>query len=131
MQDEAAAKRYDSARSYASEAVSAAERAIADGKTGSQRARDEAAALISGLRNTAAETEQNLEAAKRVPGIQLDFYTLGNDLDTANGLTDQAQTSLSGNNYQDAISKGQNARSLYGGITTQISQATIATSRKK
>jgi hypothetical protein len=131
MQSEAAAKRYDSAKSYAAEAVTAAERAIADGKTGAQRARDEATNLISGLRTTAADTEKNLEAAKTVPGIQLDFYALGVDLDSAKSLTDQAQSSLSGSNYQDAISKGQNARALFGDITTKVSQASIATSRKK
>jgi hypothetical protein len=131
MQEEAAAKRYDSAKTYAAEAISAAERAIADGKAGAQRTRDETVNLIAGLRNTAAETEQNLEAAKRVPGIQLDFYTLSNDLDTAKDLTGQAQTALSGNNYQDAVNKGEAARSLLGDITTRISQASIATSRKK
>jgi hypothetical protein len=131
MQEEAAAKRYESAKTYAAEAIGAAERAIADGKAGAQRARDEATNLIAGLRNTAAETEQNLDAAKRVPGIQLDFYTLSNDLDTAKDLTGQAQTSLSGNNYQDAVSKGEVARSLFGDITARISQASIATGRKK
>jgi len=47
MNVEADAKRYDAAKSYAAEAIAAAERAIADGRAGAERARNEASALVA------------------------------------------------------------------------------------
>jgi hypothetical protein len=131
MQTEAGAKRYDAAKTYALEAVNAAERAIADGRAGAQRAREEAAALLSGVRGSLEETEKNLEAAKGVKNIQVDFDALGADFNSAKNMTDQAQTALSQADYQNSINKCQSARSILGDINTTLSQAAIGTSRKK
>jgi phage-related protein len=131
MRNEAAAKKYDSAKTYAQEAINAAERAIADGKSGAQRARDEANNLLNGVRTTLTETEKNIDAARGVRNIQLDFGSLSGDFNTAKTQADQAQTALSGSDYRGSIERSQSARSILGNINNRITQASISTSRKK
>ncbi|GHV91431.1 hypothetical protein AGMMS50268_19340 [Spirochaetia bacterium] len=131
MQAEADSKRYDAAKSYAAEAISAADKAIADGKTAAARARDEAASLINSVKSSLTETEKSVDSAKAVKNINLDFNAIDQDLDTARRTKDQAELSLAGANYQDALDKGRTARGILGDITTKLAGATTAVSRKK
>jgi hypothetical protein len=131
MRTEAAAKRYDAAKTYAQDVISAAERAIADGKTGAQRARDEASATLSGVWTGLGETQRNIDSAKGVNGIQLDFNGIDGDYAAARSQADQAQSALNTADYKGSLEKSQSARSLLGDINARISQASIATSRKK
>jgi hypothetical protein len=131
MRTEAAAKRYDAAKTYAQEAINSAERAIADGRAGAQRARDEASASLNGVRVSLGETQKNIDSAKGVEGIQLDFGAIDGDYASAQNQADQAQTSLNAADYRSSLERSQSARSLLGDINTRISQASIATSRKK
>jgi hypothetical protein len=131
MQTEADAKRYDSAKTFAAEAVNAAEKALADGKTGAERTREEAANLVGGLKNAVAETEDSIRAAKRAQNLQLDFGAIDRDFETARRTADQAEVSLASSNYTDALDKGRSARGLLGGISEQLSSAATAASRKK
>jgi hypothetical protein len=131
MRAEAAAKRYDAAKTYAQDVISSAERAIADGKTGAQRSRDEAAASLNGAQTSLGETQKNIDAAKEVKGLQLDFDGVDGDYASARSQADQAQSSLNAADYKGSLEKSQSARSLLGDINARISQASIATSRKK
>jgi hypothetical protein len=131
MQTEADAKRYDSAKTFAAEAVSAAEKAIADGKIGAERTREDAASLVAGLKNTVSETENSIRAAKKAQNLQLDFGAIDRDFETARRTADQAEVSLAGGSYADAADKGRTARGLLGGISEQLSSAATAASRKK
>jgi len=130
MNQEAAAKRYDAAKSYAAEAIAAAERAINEGRAGAARAKDEASALISQLKPLIEETEQGIEAA-RAAKLPLDFYTIDREFDTAQYYADEAQAALNGKRYQTAIDRGRSARSELNDINQQLSTAVLATSRKK
>jgi hypothetical protein len=131
MQAEAAAKRYDAAKTLAAEAVGAAERAISDGQAGAARARQEATNLVSGLRVPLAETENAINAAKEVKNIPLDFGVIDQDFSNARRAAEQAQTSLGANNFKDAVEKSQTVRSSLSSINTRISDATQAVTRKK
>ena len=131
MQGEADAKRYEAAKNFAAEAVSNAEKAIADGKAGAMRARDEATNLISSLSGPLAETANAIEAAKQVKNIKLDFNELSSDMDTARRGYDEARQSLISNNYRDASAKSQTVRTLLAGINAKITNAAVAESRKK
>jgi hypothetical protein len=131
MQSEADSKRYESAKNYAGEAIAAAEKAIADGKTGAARAREEASNLLNTLRPEIAQTENDLTAAKAVPRIQLDTKALDQDLADAKSAFADANSSLSANNYRDAVAKAQPVRPLLSGIRSSITDATQALSRKK
>ncbi|MCL1837199.1 MAG: DUF4398 domain-containing protein [Treponema sp.] len=128
MQTEAAAKRYDAARSYAAEATAAAERAITEGRAGAARAREEAAALVAELPPLVAETRQEIAAAQTA-NLPLDFTVITTDFNTASYNADQAQEAYDGSRYQDSINLGRTARSGLADISQQISNA--ATARRK
>jgi hypothetical protein len=130
MNQEAAAKRYDAAKSYAAEAIAAAERAINEGRTGAARARDEASALVSQLKPLVTETKQGIEAA-RTAKLPLDYYTIDRDFDTAQYNANEAQAALSGGRYQNAVDRGRSARSGLNNINQQLSVAALGVSRKK
>jgi hypothetical protein len=130
MNSEAASKRYDAAKSYAAEAIAAAERAITEGRTGAERARNDAAALVAQLPPLLAETEQGMNAAKAA-GLPLEFDSLDREYATARSNAGDAQFSLSNSRYQDAINQGQNARAGLNSINQQLSNAVMAVSRKK
>lgn len=130
MQNEANAKRYDAAKNYASEAISNAERAIADGKAAAERARQEATNLVNSLQTPLAETATALDSAQQ-NNLQLDYNSLSGDLNQANRTYDDAQQSLSTNNYPDAITKGNTVRPLLSNINDRINQGVQAGSRKQ
>jgi hypothetical protein len=130
MNAEAASKRYDTAKSYAAEAIAIAERAIEEGRAGAARARDEAAALVLELPPLIAETKQGITAAEKA-GLPLDFEAINNGFDTACRNADQASSSLSADRYDDALKFGRSARTDLNGISQQLSSAAISVSRKK
>lgn len=130
MNLEAASKRYDTAKSYAAEAVAAAERAISEGHAGAARARDEANALVSELKPMIDDTRQGISAAITA-NLPLDFDTITQDFDLACRNTDQAQAAIFGSRYQDALKLGRTARSGLVDINQQLSNAAISVSRKK
>jgi hypothetical protein len=130
MQAGADSKRYDVANACAAEAVAAADKAVADGRAGAIRAREEAASLVAGLRPAIAETDQGIRAARNL-GLNLDFAALGRAFDAARLNADQAEIALAGNNYQDALDKGSNARAGLSDINQRLSDATLPVSRKR
>jgi vacuolar-type H+-ATPase subunit I/STV1 len=131
MQTEAESKRYDAAKTSAAEAIAAADKAIADGRSGAVRAQEEAASLVEGLTPAIAETEQAIRSARAKGNVQLDFNSVNQDFAAARLTADQAAVSLAGNNYQDALDKGRSARAGLSDINARVSSAATAASRKK
>ena len=131
MQEEADSKRFESAKVYAVEVITNAERAVNEGSNAVGRGRDEALNILNNLRVSMSETETNLDTAKQIPNLQLDFNSLDGLFDTAKGTYQNAQQSFSNNNYPDAVTKGQTVRSILSDINTSISGAAVATSQKK
>jgi len=130
MYAEAAAKRYDAARSYAAETIAAADRAISEGRAGAERAKTEASSLVSQLPPLVEETGQGIDAA-RAARLPLDFDAIDNDFSAARNNVDQAQAALYASRYQDALDRGRAARAGLSDINQQLSNATLALSRKK
>ncbi|MDR0624661.1 MAG: DUF4398 domain-containing protein [Treponema sp.] len=131
MQTEADSKRYDAARAYAAEAVAAADKAVADGRAGAVRAREEAASFISALKPVVSETGEAIRTAKAARNLALDFADIDRDFEAARRTAEQAEVSLAGNKYQDALDKGRSARAGLSDINMRLSQAATAASRKK
>jgi hypothetical protein len=131
MQTEADSKRYDAAKSYAAEAIAAADKAVIDGRAGAARTRDEAAGIIAGLKTAIPETDQAIRAAQSGGKLQLDFNGINRDFEAARRTTDQAEVSMAGSNYQDALDKGRSARAGLSDINQRLSEAAAAASRKK
>jgi hypothetical protein len=130
MNTEATAKRYDSARSYAAEAIAAADRAINDGRAGAERARNDAAAIIADLKPLLVETEQGINAARKAR-LPIDFKSVDNDFDEARSNTAQAEAAYAGTRYGDAIDRGRAARVGLNSINQRLSTATLAVTRRK
>jgi hypothetical protein len=131
MQAEADAKRYDAARALAAEVITAADKAIADGRAAAERTRAEAANLVSSLKAPLAETETSLKAAKEVKKIKLDFNALTKEFEQARNDAGEAERDLLSGSYQNAREKALNVRSNLGGIDIQISDAVRAASHKQ
>jgi hypothetical protein len=129
MRQEADAKRYDAAKSYAAEAVSAAEKAISDGRAAAQRAREEAAGLIAGVKASLTETEGILSNAKQ-NGLDLDYEALNRDIEDVRSAIAQAEASVAAR-PREALEKGQAARAALSDIRNRISQGVRKTSSKK
>jgi hypothetical protein len=130
-QTEVKAKRYDSAKTYAAEAVSTAEKAVSDGRAAAARAKEEAGALLTQVKELLTDTENALENAKTVPLVQLDFPALTGDLDGARNNISQADAANNTNRPREALDKGRAARSALGDIQNKIGDGVRAVSRKK
>jgi len=122
MRAEADSKRYDAAKTHAAEAIAAAEKAIADGKTGAVRAREEAASAVSGLTAEIEETGRNLSGA-RYAQLDLDYDALDRDIRNAYNLADQAENDYSQSRYLDALEKARNVRANLSDINQKVSGA--------
>ena len=131
MQAESAAKKYEAAKTLALEAVQAAEKAMADGKAGKARAKEEAAGLLSSVKAALLEAESALASAKAVRGIVFDFTVAAQDMQSAQRSVATMETDLANENFKIALEKGQNARSLLGSLQNRIAEAVRAASRKK
>jgi len=130
MQVEADSKRYDAAKTHAAEAIAAAEKAIADGKAGYTRTRDESASLLAGLRPAIDETTRNLNSA-RYQQLKLDYNQLNRELKEAGETTDKAEVDQAMGRYQEALEKGRVVRATIGDIDAKISSASTGASAKK
>jgi hypothetical protein len=131
MREEAAAKRYDAARTYAAEAAAAAEKALADGKTGAALTKEEASTLIAGLREQITGTERNLKQAESAGNLNLDFDGLSRDFESARRNAAGAELSLAEENYPEALQQGRGVRSALSDIDARIAGAAVMVSRKK
>jgi hypothetical protein len=131
MRTEANAKRYDSAKTYANEAITAAEKAISDGRIAAIRAKEEAANLVDSLKNAVTETEKSLENARQVPRIQLDFPGLTEGLDGVKNDVSQAEAANNANHPREALDKGHSARGALSDIQSRINDGVRSASRKK
>ena len=131
MMTEVNGKRYDAAKTLASEAIDLAEKAIADGKAGAERARNEAANLLNSLQAPLAEAATNLNAAREAGDLELDLDALSDDMDIARRTYDDARQSFQANDFQDTTAKCQRVRSLLADISYRINNAAQAVSRKK
>jgi len=130
MRDAADSRNFDAARAYAAEAVATADRAIAEGRAGAERAREEAQELIAGLPPLVAETGQGMEIA-RGAGLDLDFESLDRAFDGAVGRVGMAEDAYSRGLYGDAISQGRTARNGLADINQRIAGAAVAVPSKK
>ena len=128
MQEEADSKRYDSAKSHALDAISAAEKAIADGRAGAQRAGGQADALITTLRAEIEETSRNVNGA-RYSNLALDYAALDKAIYDAHTTTDQAEVDQAAGRFDQAQDRARIVRSDLADINQKVAGA--VTKRKK
>ena len=130
MQSEADARRFEAARNFAAEAINLAERAITEGGIGAARARAEAENLLDILSAPLAETTNAVNAARQAGNLDLDFDALSGDLDLARRSYNNGRQSFVENNYNDAITLGNNARAILSDINGRLNNAAQLVVRK-
>jgi PBP1b-binding outer membrane lipoprotein LpoB len=131
MQAEADQKRYDQAKQLAADTIALAEKAIADGKSGAVRIRDEAANAINAMNNAITETETTIESARTAKQKGVNFQEIDGDFAAANAGADQARLANNQQRFREAIDGGGNVRSQLSNITARIGQSAQAQNRKK
>ena len=122
MQMEADSKRYDAARTHAAEAIAAAEKAIADGKAAAQKAGQDAASAVSGLKTEIEETSRNVSGA-RYSLLDLDYDALDNGIVNAYNNADRAEADQASGKYQDALDKARTVRTDLAEINGKVAGA--------
>ncbi len=131
MERAAEEEEYDSARSLALEAVSAAEQAIVDGAAAKEDARNDASAAISEATDLLNEVEQALAAAGEVRGLTLDTSATTRELDAVAQEIAAAEDDFAQENYISAQNTARDARSSLAGIQRRIAEAVQAATRRK
>jgi len=124
MQSEADSKRYDAARTHAAEAIASAERAIADGRAGAQRAASESTSIIAGLRSEIDDVTRNVSSA-RYSQMNLDYDALDRGIVNAYNTADQAEFDQAAGRYQDALDKARAVRADLANINEMIAGAAV------
>jgi len=124
MQTEADNKRYDAAKAQAAEAILMAERAIIEGKNGSERVKDESASLATSLRSEIEETERNVNGA-RYSLLDLDYNELEKGLVGAHEAADKVEEKQANGNYQDALETARGVRSDLSNINKKVAGAAV------
>jgi hypothetical protein len=130
MEAEAAAKRYDSARNYATEAQTAAEKAINDARAAVNRARDDSANALNALRNAVEETDSAIAQGKK-NNLALDWNKVDSDFLSAQGIAGEAEAAAAASRYREVVERSNTARTALSSITSQISSASFMVTRKK
>ena len=128
MHAEADHKRYDAAKNFAQEAISLAERAIAEGKTGAARVTEESSSLIGNLRQEVEETERNVNGA-RYSQLKLDYNQLEKEIISAHESADKIERDQANGNYQEALQGAKDLRADLASINQRIAGAAVV--RKK
>jgi len=122
MQMEVDSKRYDAAKASAAEAIAAADRAIAEGRSGSGRVREDSISALDGLMQEIEETNRNVSGA-RYALLDLDYEALDRGLRNAYSDFDQAEIDETEGRYQDAVNKAANIRSNLSNINQLVAGA--------
>jgi len=130
MHEEADAKRYDAAITYANDAITLADRAINEGRVEAMRTREQAINALSTLRPQLLETEQRIDNAKTAK-LPLDYDSIDRDFYTAQRTYDQAQSAIAGNRYQEAIFLSNNVRAGLNSVNQKLGATAMEVSRKK
>jgi hypothetical protein len=130
METEALAKRYDAARNYATEATTNAEKAINDARTAMTRAREDSANALNALRNAITETDTAIDQGKKNK-LSIDWNQIDREFEDAQTNAGEAEAAAAANRYRNVVERANAARTTLSTITSQISGASLALTRKK
>jgi len=130
MYEEADAKNYDAALSYANDAIALADRAINEGSGQAWQKKNEATAIMGSTGAQIMETEQRIDNAKAA-NLALDFNSIDSDFYEVKRTYDQARSAMTNNRYQEAIFLCNNLRGPLNAINQKLGTTAMAVSRKK
>ncbi|MCL2273263.1 MAG: DUF4398 domain-containing protein [Treponema sp.] len=128
MDEEAANKNFDMAKTHAAEAIALAQRAINEGKQGAGRSETSTSSAVINLRPEIEETQRNINGA-RYSNLKLDYDALDRDMIKAHNDADRAEASQADGRVQEAQDIAREVRANLAAINQKVAGA--ASSRKK
>ena len=128
MDEEAANKNFDMAKTHATEAIALAQRAINEGKQGANRSGDVTASAVINLKPEIEETQRSVNEA-RYKNLKLDYDALDRDIIKAYSDADRAEASQADGRVQEAQDIAREVRANLAAINQKVAGA--ASSRKK
>jgi hypothetical protein len=131
METELAAKHYDKVKTLALQAKATAGNAAADAVTGKTKAQADATALVAALQKALPDATTKIAAARRVPGVKLDFAALTQQLAAAKTALADAANDLSAGNFASALQKATAVQGQLDDGAKMVSDAVAAATNKK
>jgi len=114
---------YSKARELADAADSAAARAQTDAIAGRARARDEAAAMIAGVKTTLTEVKQLLANAPKGKGSEADLAMLRSDVGGIDTTVGEMDAAFAADRYVESKAKAQAAQDSAQRVKDELLQA--------
>lgn len=131
MRAEVAARHYDKAKAFASEATTAAHAAIATAQTGKARAKTKAGELIEAVKQALPQADKLLAGAAKVKKARIDRVAKAAEIEAAKTTLAEAESFFAQGDYIKAIEKAGSAQKSLADIESEISGAVQAGTRKK
>lgn len=131
MESAAENRQHDTARTLAGQARTTAQRAVQDATTAKDNARTRARAAITAATSSMEEAQNTLDNARGVSGVRLDFQAIRSDLDTQAREIAAAETAFGNDQFAEAESRAENARSSLSELVQRISDAVRVASGRK
>jgi len=128
MDEEAANKNFEMAKTHAAEAIALAQRAIDEGKQGASRSGDVTAHAVINLKPEIEETQRNVNGA-RYSNLKLDYDEIDRDIIKAFNDADRADASQADGRFQEAQDIAREVRANLANINAKVAGA--AAVRKK
>ncbi len=131
MDEELAAKRYDSAKTFALEASNSAQRAISEAGAAKLRVKAEAESLIASLKSSYDDAAAAIASAKRLGGLKIDLKALSADLAKARADGAEARKKLDSGSFLDARDSALTVKAKVADIQKRLADAVQASKKKK
>jgi hypothetical protein len=131
MEAELTAKHYDKVKSLALDAKAVATNAMSEAARGKEKARADATALISALKQAIPEAAKKLAAAAKARGVKLDFAGLTKQLAEARAAVADADKDATDGNFAVALQKATVVQARLSDAERAIADAVQAAGKKK
>jgi hypothetical protein len=114
---------YKQATEMLKSAKDLAEKAKADAQTSKMKAKSDAEALLASLPQQMDEAKKALAKAPRGKDTKADLEAMQNDLKVAEESITEANTSMTGEKYKDALAKATSAKEKITSVVDQVKAA--------
>jgi len=131
MKTEATARHYDQAKSFAGEATTAANSAIASAQTNKERAKARAEELIAAVKTALPQTVKILANAAKVSKAKFDRAAAKASIDGARTALAEAEAALGQGDFLKAVDRVASAQKALADTQSAIGAAVQGATRKK
>jgi hypothetical protein len=131
MHAAATARHYDQAKTFAAEATSAANAAIASAQSNKDRAKARAIELIDAVKQALPQTQKTLAAALKIKKANINRSAKTASIEESKAGLADAEKALGQGDYLNAITKASAAQKILADLSSELSAAVQGATRKK